>query len=211
MNYPGTRPDPLTAAIFSRPARFWLREARKWLPWFQPLRNLHRAVRSSQRLISLARTAIAAARAMGKRRPLWAARQLQRASRWLMDAADLLDRATYAMQEVNASLAHIETFDTFVPERLAEDARRMLDAAGDLNLATIQLDVAVANALLLERSGYVADERPAIKAPPPGIILPFEDAPSLRIRRRKSSPATVEDAARKCCRGRAPPFLATAV
>jgi len=148
---------------------------------------------------------------MGKRRPLWAARQLHLASRWLMDAADLLDRATYAMLEAKACLPDIETFDTFVPERLAEDAQKMLDAAGDLNLATILLDAAVANALLLERSGYVADERPAITFPPPGIILPFEDAPSLRIRRRKTSPATIEDAARKCCRGRAPPFLATAV
>jgi hypothetical protein len=211
LNYPGTHPDPLTTAIFSRPERFWLRAARKCLAWYGPLRSLHRAVRSSERLISSARTAIAAARAMGKRRPLWAARQLQCASRWLIDAADLLHRATYAMQEANACLAHIETFDTFVPERLAEDALKMLDAAGDLNLATILLDAAVANALLLERSGYVADQRPAITVPPPGIILLFEDAPALRIRRRKSSPATIEDAARKCCRGRAPPFLATAV
>jgi len=210
LNYPGTRPDPLTTAIFSRPERFWLREARKWLPWFRPLRSLHRAVGSSQRLIFSARAAIGAARAMGKRRPLWAARQLQRASRRLIDAADLLDRATYAMLEAKASLAHIETFDTFVPERLAEDAQKMLEAAGDLSLTTIQLDAAVANALLLERSGYVADERPTITVPL-GIILLFEDAPSLRIRRRKSSPATIEDAARKCCRGRAPPFLATAV
>ena len=210
MNHAHTRPDSRTTAIFSRPERFWLRAARKCLAWYGPLRSLHRGVKSSQRLISSARTAIAAARTLGKSRPLWAARQLHRASRLLVDAADLLGRATDAMLEAKACLTDIESFDTFVPERLAEDAQRMLEAAGDLNLATSLLDAAVANALLLERSGYVADQRPAITVPT-RIILLSEDAPSLRIRRRKSSPATIEDAARKCCRGRAPPFLATAV
>lgn len=123
-----------------------------------------------------------------------------------MDAADQLQRATDAMLEAKARLAFAPKNERFAPERLAEDAKRMLDAAGDLNMVTIELDVAVANALLLEQSGYVADARPVITVPPPGIEL-FEAAPPPRIRRRRSALATIEDAVRRVCRGRAPPMV----
>jgi len=124
-----------------------------------------------------------------------------------MDAADQLYRATDAMLEAKASLAFAPKFERFAPERLAEDARRMLDATGDLNMVTIELNVAVANAVLLERSGQIVDARPAITTPPPGILLSQDDAPSLPLRRRRSFLATIEDAVRRVCRGRAPPVV----
>ena len=199
------RTDLGAGAIFSRSPRFWLRAMRKCLPWFRPLRGMHKAVDSSRRLIDRARAVIEASPVSAAQRPLWNARRLNQASHWLMEAADLLHRATYEMQEAKAFLAWAPQSER-VPQRLAEDAQRMLDAAGDLNMVTIQLDVAVANALLLEQSGYVVDSRPIIAAPPIGIGL-FEDTPPPRIRRRRSILATIEEAVRRVCRGRAPPMV----
>jgi hypothetical protein len=202
-----SRPDLETNAIFSRPERFWLRLMRKCLPWFRPLRTMHKAIDSSKRQIDRARAAIEASRSFGARRPLWAARRLHQASRWLMDAADQLYRASDAMLEAKASLAFAPKFERFAPERLAEDARRMLDATGDLNMVTIELNVAVANAVMLERSGQIVDARPVIRTPPPGIRQSQDDSPSLPLRRRRSFLATIEDAVRRVCRGRAPPMV----
>lgn len=207
MSYAYDRDDFQTNAIFSRRLRYWLRLAWKCAPWFRPLRTMHRAVDSSKRLISRAHAVIEASRSSAKQRPLWTARQLNQASRLLMDAADQLYRATDAMLEAKAALVFASEGERFAPERLAEDAKRMLDAAGDLNMVTIELDVAVANALLLERAGYVADSRPVITAPPLGIRLSHDDSPPLPLRRRRSVLATIEEAVRRVCRGRAPPMV----
>jgi hypothetical protein len=207
LSYIDDRDDLQTNAIFSRRERFWLRLARKCMPWFRPMRTMHKAIDSSKRLIHRAQAVIEASRSSAKQRPLRTARRLHQASRWLMDAADQLHRATDAMLEAKASLAFAPKGERFAPERLAEDAKRMLDAAGDLNMATIELNVAVANALLLERAGYVTDSRPVITVPPPGIRLSQDDSPSLSLRRRRSVLATIEDAVRRVCRGRAPPMV----
>src|ERR1700756_4986609 len=90
------RDEVRTNAIFSRPVRFWLRAMRKCLPWYGPLRNMHRAIDSSKRLIHSASAVIRASRSFGSLRPLWNARRLNQAARWLMDAADQLQRATDA-------------------------------------------------------------------------------------------------------------------
>jgi hypothetical protein len=207
LSYLDDRDDLQTNAIFSRPERFWLRLARKCLPWFRPLRTMHKAVDSSKRLIHRAHAAIEFSRVSARQRPLRTARQLHQAARWLMDAADQLDRATYAMLEAKAALAFASKLERFAPERLAEDAKRMLDATGSLNMVTIQLNEAVANALLLESAGYVTDARPVITVPPPGIRLSQDDSPILPLRRRRSVLATIEDAVRRVCRGRAPPMV----
>jgi len=191
-------------AIFSRRFRYWLRLAWKCAPWFRPLRSMHRAVDSSRRRIASAGAAIRASRTFGARRQLWNARRLNQAARWLVEAADHIHRATDAMLEAKAALA--QEGERFAAERLAEDARRMLEAAGDLNRVTIELDAAVAKALLLEQSGYVADQRPAITVAPPCIPLSEDDAP-LPLRRRRSVLTTIEDAVRRVCRGRAPPMV----
>src|SRR5450631_3070437 len=95
-----------TDASVSRRLRFWLRKMKKCLPMkclphYRPLRSLHRAVASSKRLIDHARAVIETAQRSAKQRPLWAARRLNQASHLLMDAADLIHRATDAALEAN--------------------------------------------------------------------------------------------------------------
>jgi hypothetical protein len=216
MRQADDRTAPGSDASASRRLKFWLRKMKKclpmkymkYLPWYRPLRTLHRAVASSKRLIDHARGVIEAAQRSARQRPLWAARRLNQASHLLMDAADLIHRATDAALEVNACLAFAPREEQFAPQRLAEDAKRMMDAACDLTMASNELDVAVANALLLERAGYVTDSRPVIiTAPPLGIGLFDDDSPRLPLRRRRSVLGTIEDAVRRVCRGRAPPMV----
>jgi hypothetical protein len=201
------RNDLGTDAIFSREAGLCLRAMGVSLPGYEPLRRMRRDIDRSIFLIDSARVAIDYARSFGASDPLWSAEQLNRAAHSVMEAADLIHRATYAMQEASAAIASASGFDCLAPEQLAADAKRMLDAAGDLNMVTIQLNVAVANAVLLERSGHIADSRPAITATP-SVIRPWQnDSPRLPLRRRRSVLATIEDAIRRVCRGRAPPTV----
>ncbi|HXH40416.1 MAG TPA: hypothetical protein VNN08_17430 [Thermoanaerobaculia bacterium] len=174
------------------------------VPGHEPMR---RDIRCSRLLIYSARIAIENSQSLGASDQLWNAEQLNRAAHSLMEAADLIHRATYSMQEANAAIASAPESYCLAFERLAADAKRMMDAAGDLNMVAIQLNVAVANAVLLERSGHIADARCAITVPPPGIRLLQDDSPHLPLRRRRSLLATIEDAIRRVCRGRAPPVV----
>ena len=201
------RDDLGTDAIFSREVGFCLRAMGFSLPGFEPMRRMRRDIDCSTRLTDSARVAIEYARRFAESDALWSTEQLNRAAHSLMEAADLIHRATYAMQEASAAIASASGCDCLAPEQLAADAKRMLDAAGDLNMVTIQLNVAVANAVLLERSGHIADARSAITVPPAGIRLFQDDSPSLPLRRRRSVLATIEDAIRRVCRGRAPPTV----
>ncbi len=205
LSYPDDLPDLGTEAIFSRQVSLCLRVMGIRLPGYEPLRSMHRDIDCSRLLIDSARVAIENSRSFGASDPLGNAERLNRAAHSLMEAADLIHRATYAMLEAKAALTSAPESDSFVPGQLAADAKRMMDAAGDLNMVAIQLNVAVANAVLLERSGHIADARSAITVPPPVIRLFQDDAPRLPLRRRRSALATIEDAIRRVCRGRAPP------
>jgi hypothetical protein len=196
-----------TDAIFSRQVSLCLRAMGIRLPGYEPLRSMHRDIACSRLLIYSARVAIGNSRSFGASDPLGNAERLNRAAHSLMEAADHLRRATDAMLEAKAAIASAPESDGFGREQLAANAKRMLDAAGDLNMVTIQLNVAVANAVLLERSGHVADARSAITVPPPVIRLFPDDAPRLPLRRRRPVLATIEDAIRRVCRGRAPPTV----
>jgi hypothetical protein len=201
------RDDLRTDAIFSREVGFCLRAMGFSLPGFEPMRRMRRDIDCSTRLIDSARVTIDFSRRFAESDPLWSTEQLNRAAHSLMEAADLIHRATYAMQEASAAIASASKADCLAPEQLAAYAKRMLDAAGDLNMVTIQLNVAVANAVLLERSGHIADARPAI-TDPPLVVRPYQDdAARLPLRRRRSVLATIEDAIRRVCRGRAPPTV----
>jgi hypothetical protein len=180
--------------------------------WERPLRKVHDNVTSSFILISTALTLMRTSRRHGADRPLWRAQQLNQAGIRLTLASDHIHRATDNMQEANAALASSGEPDSAGAERLAADAQRMLRATAALNMVTIQLDAAladsaVADAVLLERSGHVADTRPEITAPPPVIRLSHDDSPRLPLRRRRSVLGTIEDAVRRVCRGRAPPMV----
>jgi hypothetical protein len=196
-----------TDAIFSREAGLCLRAMGVSLPGFEPMRRMRRDIDCSILLIDSARVAIDYSRRFGVSDPLWSAEQLNRAAHSLMEAADLIDRATYDMQEASAAIASASKSDCLAPVQLAADAKRMLDVAGDLNMVTLQLETAVASAVLLERSGHVADARSAITVPSPVIRLFPDDAPRLPLRHRRSVLATIEDAIRRVCRGRAPPMV----
>jgi hypothetical protein len=189
-----------------------LRAMRMCPPWERPLRKVHDNVTSSFLLISTALTLMRTSRRHGAHRPLWRAQQLNRAALRLTLAADHIHRATNAMEEAKTSLAGARESDASAAERLAADAQRMQRATAALNMVTSQLDAAVADsavadAVLLERSGHVADARPEITAPPPVIRLSHDDSPRLPLRRRRSVLGTIEDAVRRVCRGRAPPMV----
>jgi hypothetical protein len=201
------RKDLGTDAIFSRQVSLCLRAMGTTLPGYEPLRRMHQDVACSRLLIDSARLAIESSRSFGASNPRGNAERLNRAAHSLMEAADLIDRATYAMQEAYAALTSAPESDGFGREQLAADTKRMLDAAGDLNMVTLQLETAVASAVLLERSGHIADARSAITVSPPVIRLFPDDAPRLPLRHRRSVLATIEDAIRRVCRGRAPPTV----
>jgi hypothetical protein len=194
-------------AIFSRQVSLCLRAMGIRLPGYEPLRSMHRDLVCSRLLIDSARVAIANSRSFCASDPLGNAERLNRAAHSLMEAADLIHRATDAMLEAKAAIASAPESDGFGREQLAANAKRMLDAAGDLNMVTLQLETAVASAVLLERAGHVADARSAITVRPPVIRLFQDDAPRLPLRRRRSVLATIEDAIRRVCRGRAPPTV----
>jgi hypothetical protein len=139
-------------------------------PWERPLHKMHENIACAILLISTARFLINSSRRFIASRPLWKAEQLPKAARRLTRATDHIHRATYAMQEANAALAGAPESDPAAAEQLAADTKRMLQVAAALNMVAMQLDVAVANAavadaVLLERSGHIADERPEITVP----------------------------------------------
>jgi hypothetical protein len=201
------RNDLGTDAMFSREAGLCLRAMGVSLPGFEPMRRMRRDIDCSILLIDSARVAIDYSRSFAASDPLGSAEQLNRAAHSLMEAADLIHCATYAMLEASAAIASASKSGCLAPEQLAADAKRMLDAAGDLNMVTLQLETAVANAVLLERSGHIADARSAITVPPPVIRLYQDDSSRLSLRRRRSVLGTIEDAIRRVCRGRAPPMV----
>jgi hypothetical protein len=196
-----------TNAISSRRVRFRLLAMRRSLPGYGPLRLMRRSLDCSRYLIYSAWIAIDNSRSLGASDPLSNAEQLNRAAHSLTEAADFIERATDAMQEANAALTSAPESDSFAQEQLAAEAKRMLAVAGHLNMVTLQLETAVASAVLLERAGHVADARPAITAPPT-VVRPYQDdAPRLPLRHRRSVLGTIEDAIRRVCRGRAPPTV----
>jgi hypothetical protein len=201
------RNDLGTDAMFSREVGLCLRAMGVSLPGYEPLRRMRRDIDRSIFLIDSARVAIDYSRRFAASDPLWCAEQLNGAAHSVMEGADLILRATDAMQEAGAAIASASKSDRLAPAQLAAAAKRMLDVAGDLNMVTLQLETAVANAVLLERSGHVADARTEITPPPP-VIRPFQDdSPRLLLGHRRSVLGTIEDAIRRVCRGRAPPTV----
>jgi hypothetical protein len=207
LSHADDRNDLGTDASFSRQVSLRLPAMGFRLPGYEALRSMHQDIACSRLFIYSARLAIENSRSFGASDPLWNAEQLNRAAHNLTEAADLIHRATYAMQEANAALTSAPESDGLGREQLAVYAQRMLAVAGELNRVTLQLEAAVASAVLLERSGHVADSRPAITAPPT-VVRPYQDdSPPLPLRRRRSVLATIEDAFRRVCRGRAPPTV----
>ena len=193
--------------------------------WTRPYRRTRRAIESSLALINACRRVIEATESLAAERPIRAARRIQVASGWLDRAMAQLHCATAALRKTRDRAAQSPELALDAPAKLAEVAVQWMKAAIELDTFSARLEHASAWLLDGVKSGSIAipieeqgvDPSKAdttIRLIPPPLLppdwFPYEnnDAPCIPARQRPVC-LTVAEAARRICRGRAPPLVST--
>jgi hypothetical protein len=197
-------------------------------PWTRPLRRLRRAIDKSRQLIERSRQVVeesARSTAADRRgRAVRMSRDFHRASGWLVDAVQRLQRAAGDLGETNESMLLAVERAGRVPGLLMEATGRWVETARELALVSNQLEElhglpfdSIEN--FIPVPGRTDDGRPRIIVTPRIIwARPFlllrrsrmrDRVLSVYVRRRRTRPRLAADAPRSISRGRAPPFTST--
>jgi len=194
--------------------------------WTRPFRRTRRAIESSLHLISACRRVIEATEGLAAEHPIRAARRIGLASGWLDRAMKQLDCAAAALRKTRDRAAESPELALDAPAKLAEasvlwfKAARELDASSEkLEHASTWLFDGVTGGSIpipVEEQGANAGKTVTtfrLIAPPilPPDWFPYEsnDVPCVPARRQRSACLTVDEAARRIFRGRAPPLVST--
>jgi len=192
--------------------------------WGRPFRRTLRAIGRSLRLIDASCRAVDAAEGFAAERPLRAARNFELASDWLREITTHLSYAARGLSVMAGRIASTPSLPSSAPEELAAATSSWIEAVRKMESLSIRcddsyialLEAMAGGALLLDLDELLGDER--VPAPrriamhrPPERRLPRNSSciQFLHKRRQRSARSTAAEGARRICRGRAPPFLAT--
>jgi hypothetical protein len=194
-------------------------------PWTRPLRRLRRRIDKARRLIERSRQmaeAWAGSTAEDRRgRAVRMSRDFHRASGWLVEALQRLQRGTGDLGETNESMLLAVDRAGCVPAMLMEQTGRWVETARELALVSNQIEAlrglpfdSIEN--FIPAPGRADDGRPRIVVTPrviwarPFLLLRWsrmrDRVLSVYARRRRTRPRSAADAPRRISRGRAPPF-----
>ena len=193
--------------------------------WTRPYRRTRRAIESSLDLINACRRVIEATESLAAQRPIRAARRIQVASGWLDRAMAQLHCAAAGLRKTRDRAAESPELAFDAPAKLAEATVQWAKAAMELNTFSARLEHASAwlldgvrsgsIAIPIEEQGADAGKRgPTFRLIAPPILPPdwfqyeSNDVPCIPARQR-SACLTIDEAARRIFRGRAPPLVST--
>lgn len=190
--------------------------------WVRPFRRVHRALDATLRLIGSSVGTVAATGGRAHRRPVRASQDLLNAEDLLIRASSRLMKAARELAETNACIAREPESAAGVPALLVDATERWAAMAGWLDEAAAE--VFSLHRLVLDglETGTLVPERPSgrrpriVLAPRPVPIRAFlrlrqprvvdRIAPLLLRRRRTPRPAALR-VPRRSVLGRAPPLL----
>ena len=197
------------------------RERRRF--WGRPFRRTLRAIDRSLRLIEASCRAVDAAEGFAAERPLRAAREFELASDWLREITTHLSYAARGLSVMAGRIASTPSLPSSAPEELAAATSSWIDAVRKMESLSSRCDdsyigllEAMAGGALLDLDELLGDQH--VQAPrriamhrPPERRSPRNSSciRFLHEQRQRSARSTVAEGARRICRGRAPPFLAT--
>ena len=198
------------------------RERRRF--WGRPFHRTLRAINRSLRLIEASCRAVDAAERFAAERPLRAARNFELASDWLREITTHLSYAARGLSVMAGRIASSSSLPSSAPEELAAATSSWIDAVRKMESLSSRCDdsyIALLEAMAGGSLLFDLDELPGDQRVPAPRRIVIHRPPERRSlgnsrcirflheRRQRSARSRVAEDARRICRGRAPPFLAT--
>jgi hypothetical protein len=180
--------------------------------WRAPLRMARRALDSAIGRIETSGRVIDATLRFGADQPMERAQQLCRLSEWIGEAEQQLGRAIQRVDESVRQIALAPEVAADSPRLLTDTTLLFVETAARLEQLSARA-VEVSRQIVEETQAWAASAEPGAAAPaapsrPARAASPGHGSrrTPVLIRRSRVAFATVADAARKICRGRAPPL-----